>query len=272
MKKASFLLAMALLLAAPAQAFQGADGCGAGECKDCHSMNRQEAAGLLSLPENQVADVKFSEVPGLWVVDVARQGRTMPVYIDFSKQYLISGSVIKLADKKDITRERAINLNRIDVSQVPLEDAVVVGSPAAALKIIVFDDPQCPYCQKLQEEMGKVVRERPDIAFFIKMFPLKIHPEAYNRAKTIICKKSLQLLEESLAGKPLPPPDCETDQIEKNFALAEKLGIRSTPTLIMPDGRVMPGFKQAADIIRLLAEEKAGADAGSAQTPAGKTP
>lgn len=269
MNKISFLSAMAaLLLVAPVQAFQGADGCGAGECKDCHSMNKQEAAGLLSLPENQVADVKFSEVPGLWVVDVSRQGRTMPVYIDFSKQYLISGSVIKLADKKDITRERAINLNRIDVSQVPLDDAVVVGSAAAPLKIIVFDDPQCPYCQKQQEEMRKVISQRPDIAFFIKMFPLKIHPEAYNRAKTIICRKSLTLLEESLAGKPLPPPDCETDQIEKNFALAEKLGIRSTPTLIMPDGRVMPGYKQAADIIRLLSEEKTGTDTADSPPPA----
>ena len=45
--------------------------------------------------------------------------------------------------------------------------------------------------------MKKVVRERKDIAFYIKMFPLKIHPGAYDKAKTIVCEKSLKLLEDA---------------------------------------------------------------------------
>ncbi|MBU0481551.1 MAG: DsbC family protein [Proteobacteria bacterium] len=234
-----------------AQAFT-ADGCGAGSCRDCHILGKNEAAVLLSMPEEQIVDLKLAEVPGLWEVDVRQRQQVIPVFIDFSKQYLINGAVIKIADKQDITRERFADLNRIDVSLIPLDDALIVGKPDAPIKIIVFDDPQCPYCLKLHAEMKRVVGQRPDMAFFIKMFPLKSHPEAYERAKAIICAKSLVMLEESLAGKNIAPPDCETDQVDKNLELAARLGISSTPTLVLPDGRVMPGYKSAEEIIRLL--------------------
>jgi thiol:disulfide interchange protein DsbC len=60
-----------------------------------------------------------------------------------------------------------------------------------------------------------------------------------------------------LHGKEIPPPSCESDQVDKNIALAEKLGIKSTPTLILPDGRVYPGFRDAAGIVGLLNEPAA---------------
>jgi thiol:disulfide interchange protein DsbC len=246
-----FTLIMVLVLTQYAFAFTE-DGCGSGDCKDCHTLEKKEAATLLSLQEDSVIELKFSEVPGLWEVDIQQQGNVIPLYIDFSKQYLINGSVIKIAEKQDITKQRFANLNRINVSQIPLDDAVVVGDPEAKNKIIVFDDPECPFCAKLQAEMPNVVAKRPDIAFFIKMYPLKSHPNAYAKAKAIVCAKSLAMLEESLAGKELPPPICETDQIDKNIELAAKIGVRSTPTLIYPDGRVIPGYKPAEQIIQLL--------------------
>jgi len=108
----------------------------------------------------------------------------------------------------------------------------------------------------LHPEMEQVVSKRKDIAFYIKMFPLAVHPNSYERAKTIICTKSAKLLADSLAGKPIPPPVCETDQVDKNIQLAETLHINSTPTLIFPDGRVYPGYKPADAILELLEKSK----------------
>jgi thiol:disulfide interchange protein DsbC len=239
------------LLASHSPAFVK-DGCGAGECRDCHDMSKSDAAKLLSISEGLITEVKFAEIPGLWEVDVRQQEKVIPVFIDFSKQYMISGSIIKIADRQDITRKRYRDLNRVDVAEIPMEDALVVGDPSARHKIIVFDDPECPFCEKLQWEMKKVVEERSDIAFFIKMFPLKSHPNAYDKAKAIVCAKSLAMLEDSLAGRPLPPPGCETDVIDRNIELAAKLGINSTPTLILPDGLILPGYKKADEIIALV--------------------
>ncbi|GAB4424435.1 MAG: hypothetical protein OHK0032_19000 [Thermodesulfovibrionales bacterium] len=100
--------------------------------------------------------------------------------------------------------------------------------------------------------MKKVVNERKDIAFYIKMFPLKIHPGAYEKAKAIVCEKSLTLLENAFDKKELPKPKCETSVIDENIKLAEKLGISGTPALILPDGRVIPGAVEAKTLIDLI--------------------
>lgn len=246
-----YFLVLLLLPSGPLLAFTK-DGCGDGECRSCHQLSKKDAAHLLTVEEKNIVDLKMSEVPGLWEIDLQQQEKVIPLFMDFSKQYLISGSVVKIADKQDITRARFTDLNRINVSSIPLDDALIVGKPDAAIRIIVFDDPQCPYCGKLQQEIKRVVDQRPDIAFYIKMFPLKMHPEAYERAKAIVCVKSLVMLEESLAGKEIGQPTCETDQIDKNLELAAHLGISSTPTMVFPDGRVMPGYKTAENIIVLL--------------------
>jgi thiol:disulfide interchange protein DsbC len=236
-------------------AFQG-EGCGGGECKDCHNLSKEEAATLLKGIGGDIVDVKFSEIPSLWVVDVDRQGKVFPIYIDFSKQYLITGRIVKLATKENITQKRFIELNKIDVSLIPLDDAVVLGNPAARHRIIVFDDPECSFCRKLHGEMKKIIQSREDIVFYIKMFPLRIHPQAYDKAKAIVCEKSPRLLEDSLFGKEIPPPQCETDQVDKNIELGQKLSIKSTPTLIFPDGSIVPGYKSAEEMVKLLGADE----------------
>ena len=100
--------------------------------------------------------------------------------------------------------------------------------------------------------MKKIVAERKDIAFFIKFFPLRSHPEAYDKAKTIICEKSLTLLEDAHAKKPIPKPSCETTAVDDSMKLAERLGISSVPALIFPDGRIMPGYRDAKTLLGLI--------------------
>ncbi len=230
-------------------------GCGAGDCRDCHVLTKPEAQKLLSDFGGKVVDVKLGEVPGLWDVYLEREGQTIPLFVDFSKEYLITGKIIKLATREDVAYKAYINLNRVDAAAIPLDDAIVIGNPQAARKVIVFDDPECKFCKKLHPEMQQVVAKHKDIAFFIKMYPLKMHPKAYDKAKAIICAKSAKMLADSLKGREIPKPSCETDQVDKNIELAGKLGIKSTPTLIFPDGRVFPGFRDAEAIVKILNEK-----------------
>jgi thiol:disulfide interchange protein DsbC len=100
--------------------------------------------------------------------------------------------------------------------------------------------------------MKKIIGDRKDIAFFIKLYPLRSHPEAYEKSKAIVCEKSLALLEDAYESKPLPKAKCETTVIDENIALAGKLGINSLPTLILPDGRVVRGYKDAQTLQNLI--------------------
>lgn len=247
---------VSLLLAGavPVLAFT-ADGCGAGSCSSCHSLDRKEAVTLLGGLVDKVNKVEMAEVPGMWVVEVEKGPNKLPVYVDFSKKYVLSGNIIRLADRGDVTQEKLARMNKIDMSRIPLDDALLLGSKAAKTRVVVFTDPECPFCKKLHDELKVVVRREPDIAFLIKLYPLKMHPNAYGKAKSIICARSMELLELSLAGKPLPPPTCNTKAVDQTIALAPDLGIQSTPTLVLPNGLVMPGYKTADDLIKRIREE-----------------
>ena len=100
--------------------------------------------------------------------------------------------------------------------------------------------------------MKKVVKDRKDISFHIKMFPLKMHAGAYDKAKAIVCEKSLALLESAFENKPLTAPKCKTIAVDDTIKLAGKLGITSAPTLVMPDGRVISGFRDANALKELI--------------------
>jgi len=100
--------------------------------------------------------------------------------------------------------------------------------------------------------MKKIIVERKDVAFYIKLFPLKMHPDAYEKSKAILCEKSLALLEQAYEKKPLPKATCETTVIDDNIKLAERLRINSLPTMILPDGRVISGYKDAEAIKSLI--------------------
>ena len=100
--------------------------------------------------------------------------------------------------------------------------------------------------------MKKVVAERKDIAFYIILYPLPMHKEAYGKAKAILCEKSLDLLEAAFERKPLPKPGCDTKAVDENIKLAEKLGISGTPAVVFPDGTLIPGAMEAEAIIKQL--------------------
>jgi thiol:disulfide interchange protein DsbC len=100
--------------------------------------------------------------------------------------------------------------------------------------------------------MKKIIDERKDIVFHLKMFPLKNHPEAYEKSKSIVCEKSLALLEDAFEKKPIPKPKCETSVVDENIKLAQKLGVTSVPSLVLPDGRIIPGYTVAKTLIHLI--------------------
>lgn len=227
------------------------------DCAKCHILKSDEAQALLkdAIPELKILSVGQGPVKGLWEVVLQSGSRKGILYVDYSKKNFFSGSIVDIKGRKNLTQERFEEFNKVDVSKIPLDDALVVGDKGAKYKVIIFSDPECPYCSKLHAEIKKVVEKRKDIAFFIKLLPLPMHPDAEWKAKTIICKKSLQLLEDNFEGKQIPKVDCDTKVIEENKKLAAELGINGTPAIVLPDGRVIPGYKEADALIDLITKK-----------------
>ncbi len=136
---AVFLLLFYLLLSTPSLCFEkkGQD------CSKCHTLSNDEARELLkgAIPDVRIIQVRLSPAQGLWEIYLESRGRKGLIYVDFAKKHFFAGSLISIGDRKNLTQERFVELNRVDVSQIPLNDALVLGDPKARVKIICFSDP-----------------------------------------------------------------------------------------------------------------------------------
>jgi thiol:disulfide interchange protein DsbC len=255
---AAFGILAALLLCPQGASAFPKDGCGAGECRNCHRLTREEAGKILGGMVDNVLNVEEGPVRGLWSVDIAKGGRKIPVYIDYSKNFLLSAQILRLDTKEDITGARMAKLNEttVDVSRIPLEDALVLGNPAAKRSVVVFSDPDCHFCAKLHGALRTVAEKDPEVVFYIKLYSRNNSAATLEKAKSVLCAKSMALLEDAYAGKPLPSASCKTGAPEETHKLAEQLNIRGTPTMVLPDGRVMTGYRDANALLQMLAEKK----------------
>jgi thiol:disulfide interchange protein DsbC len=243
---------LALLLSSPAAAFQKESGAVKG-CSECHKLTKEEAGKILGKITDNVVGVLHGPFPGLWEVDVGKDGRTYPVYIDYSLKYMFNGQFIRLADMENLTGLRYQDLNRVDVSSIPLKDAIVVGSRSAKKKVIVLTDPTCPYCVKLHAEIKKAAGKDADTAFYVMPYPRNRNDKAtYNNCLAVVCAKSEKLLDDAYAGRKLPAPSCKSTAVDETMRLADRLKIQGTPTMILPDGRLIGGYMEADALLALF--------------------
>lgn len=114
------------------------------DCSKCHSLTREEAETMLKgFDQNiRVLSVKKISVKYLWEISYDSNGNKGIVYIDLPKKHLFSGSVISVQSKKNLTQDRFSEINKVNVSQIPLKDALILGDVKARHKVIVFDDPE----------------------------------------------------------------------------------------------------------------------------------
>lgn len=234
------------------------EGCG-GECTSCHTLTPQEATGLLKKIGGTVTSVKQSPARGLFELLVEKDGQKGVIFMDYGKKYLIQGIVVDLekleqviAHKNELPPPKQIT--SVDVKSIPVQLAVVMGNPKGTKKLYVFTDPDCPYCRKGHAELKKLASIDPDVAIHIMLFPLPMHPAAYDKARVIFETKSLDLLDKAFSGKDVPKPTKENSKkaIDEIVKFANANGISGTPTMVMPDGTIQVGMRDAETMKKML--------------------
>jgi thiol:disulfide interchange protein DsbC len=115
----------------------------AAESSASPGMTSAEALSSLKeiIPEVRVLEVNATPVQGLFEVVVETKGQKGIIYLDAQRKYLISGSIVDVATKENLTQERFSEVNKVNVSEIPLDDALVMGDKNAPKKVIVFTDP-----------------------------------------------------------------------------------------------------------------------------------
>jgi thiol:disulfide interchange protein DsbC len=113
------------------------------DCSKCHTLSNDEARDLLkeAIPDVKIISVKLGPPKGFWEVYLEARGRKGLVYVDFDKNHFFGGPLFSIKERKNLTQERFAELNKVDVSQIPLNDALVMGDQKARIKVIFFSDP-----------------------------------------------------------------------------------------------------------------------------------
>lgn len=205
-------------------------------------------------PATRIAAVRESQAKGIYEVVMGRN----VAYTDAAGRYMIFGHLYDMKEQRDLTAAVLEDLNKIDVSALPSADAIVTVRGNGERKLYVFSDPDCPYCKRLEAELAKL----DNVTILTFMMPLEqLHPDAKSKSIAAWCSADRATAWKSLVapdvkGVAAPAqavkPTCE-NPIARNLALADRLGINGTPTLIFENGQKAAGALSAAEIERRLA-------------------
>lgn len=216
------------------------------------------AALKTTYPGTTFGAVSTTQWPGVFEVAV---GNNL-AYVDASGQYFLFGHLYDMKAQRDLTAERKDTLTRIDFASLPLADALHEVRGNGARTLVIFSDPDCPYCKKLEAEIANLT----NVTIHTFLMPIaSLHPQAEAKAISVWCAPNRIEAWHALMrrDRAVPAKTC-AHPIARNIALAERLGISGTPTLIASDGRVLAGAASLREIEDWLARAHAGSNAASA--------
>ena len=199
-------------------------------------------------PEAKIASVNKTPYSGLY--EVYMDGQL--VYSDPKAQYVFMGDILDVKNRTNLTQARLSVLNAVKWDTLPLGNAIKMVKGKGERKLAVFSDVDCPYCRKFEEELAKV----DNITVYTFLFPIEgLHPKAVQTSRQIWCAPDKnKAWDEYLGSGKIPANDGKcTNPVDQNIALANKLGISGTPTVILNNGRRIPGMVPAAKLEELMA-------------------
>ena len=171
------------------------------------------------------------------VVYVKQNRASMPVLFFVSRdgKMVVPNSMVYMNNKPIYTKKHEPELGRIDFK--PTERDRIVFNPSGKTTVIMFTDPDCPYCKKAKEKLQAYSGEYRVI---VKYFPLEqIHPGATMKAMGEVA----EWLKKS--GKDLAGTDITKEarrMVEEDIMEAQKAEIGGVPTYIMEDGTLKQGL------------------------------
>ncbi|WP_170140586.1 DsbC family protein [Kushneria indalinina] len=202
-----------------------------------------------------VRAVEESPLPGLYEVQL-ESGQTL--YSNGEGKYLLVGDLYRNDDGQMVNlTEQKQQQHRVDLlKQVPDEDTVVFR-PAGEVKAVinVFTDTTCPYCRKFHEEVPELNKHGIEVRYLA--FPRAgMEGEGARELSRVWCSDNRsEAMTRAKQGKKLKgTASCDTP-IESQFALGKQMAIQGTPALILPNGRMIPGYVPVDRLVNMLGLE-----------------
>jgi len=229
------------------------------DCASCHTLTVKEATELIKKTGLTVTSVKQSAAKGFFELLVEKGGQKGILFMDYAKKHIMQGMIFDLEKLEPVPAHKdALQQPKqptsLNVNSIPTKNSLIMGNPKGPKKLYVFTDPDCPYCRNEHAELKKLAKIAPDVAIYIMLYPLPMHPGSYDKSRAILESLSLELLDKAFEGKDVPKPSKESSKaaIDENVKFANSNGISGTPTLVMPNGTIEVGMRSAEALKKIL--------------------
>ena len=193
------------------------------------------AKRLPNLPP--IDEVTRAPVAGLWELRVGSH----VIYSDAQGSFVIEGEIVDTSTSVNLTRRRIDSLTAFDFAKLPLKDAVVWRQGNGSRKLVVFADPNCGYCKKLERDL----REVPNITVFTFLVPI-LGGDSPDKARDIWCAKDRGKAWRNWMVDNATPPSanqtCDTAALSRNVLLGEKHAVTGTPSLVFENNERVSGI------------------------------
>lgn len=206
-------------------------------------------------PNTRITEIRASGIDGLYEVAMGQN----TAYTDATGHYFVFGHLFDMQAQVDLTAQREReqqNNRRVEYPSALLGNAIKTVKGNGSRQLVVFSDPNCPYCKKLEQELAKV----DNVTIYTFLYPILGDDSKTLSIATWCAGDRAQAWSNLMLNQKRPSLLSCTTPISDNTVLGSRLGVTGTPTLIAADGRILPGAAPAGKISEWL-------DAGMAPIP-----
>jgi len=229
------------LLSAPLYATDKAD-----------NSDKVRAALAELIGPNVAKDAKIAPAPIPGLYEAIISGYIF--YVSEDGKFIIrDGDILDLSqDAKNITEERRNGIRLAALNKIDIKDSINF-KPEGKTKYIVyaFTDVDCPYCSKLHKEVPAMNKAGIEIRYLA--FPRAgMGSKTYKTMQSVWCAKDRHAaMTKAKNREPVEPATCD-NPIEAQYKLGRQLGVTGTPALILPNGKLLPGYAPADRLLQYL--------------------
>lgn len=202
-------------------------------------------------PNTTITDLRASGVEGLYEVLMGNN----VAYTDASGRYFVFGHLFDMAQQVDLTAQRLQerqNNRKVEFPAKHLANAIKTVKGDGSRQLVVFSDPNCGYCKKLEPELAKL----DNVTIYTFLYPVLGEDSKTLAIATWCAPNRNRAWTDLMMGQKRPALVSCATPIAENTTLGAGLGITGTPTLITADGRLLPGAASAEKINEWLGAAK----------------
>lgn len=199
------------------------------------------------LSEISITELKPTPIPGLYEMVFGSR----IAYVSADGKYMFTGELIDLDNRSNLTAIRRGGLVLKSIEAMGEANMIVIGPAKAKRTLTVFTDVDCPYCAKLHNEVPKLTQAGVKVRYLLYPRAGK-ETETYKRAIAVWCAKDrVKAVGVAKSGGKLEMKTC-SNPVDEHVRLGQEVGVDGTPTLVFDDGRVIPGYAPASQLLASL--------------------